>query len=675
MLTKINQQTSLALACIRQSAPDIHPEGVMPSKAPIATPQPGRKFVEWSFLCAILLCGAIICVNAACSEQRLTESTESLRLALAGLAVLLIIQHRRLALQRAAARHDRERAADAERIEMALDGGGLGMWEWDLVSGRLREDARAAAMAGRTQDQIESGADWMLEVHPDDRALVNERLARYLDGQAVAFEVEYRRRHANGAWLWMYSRGKAVERDAQGKPLRIVGTRQDIGARKQAEADMHHLAFYDNLTGLPNRRLLLDRLEHAAAKGIRLGHTGAVLFVDLDNFKSLNDTLGHAMGDRLLQQVAHRLQSVVRESDTVARLGGDEFVILLEALDEFTRKPDQRVGVVADKILGALSSAHFLDGHEVHITPSIGITLFGELERSADELLRQADLAMVDAKSAGRNTYRFFAPVLQLTLDEQAKIEAELRHAVRRNELLLHFQPVVDADGRTICLEALLRWNHPERGLLGPGQFIPAAEKSGLILGIGGWVLEHACKQLAAWAGVLDAEGVKVAVNVSARQFRQDDFVDQVMDALQRSGADPRRLKLELTESIVLHDVEEVISKMSLLKAQGICFALDDFGTGYSSLSYLQRLPLDELKIDKSFVHDMLASQNAATIVNAIVGLARSLGMDVVAEGVETESHRHFLASCGCMHYQGYLIAKPLPAERVCHEWLSKELE
>jgi diguanylate cyclase (GGDEF)-like protein/PAS domain S-box-containing protein len=584
-------------------------------------------------------------------------------MALASVTVLLMVQRRRRALQEWAERRQAERAADAERIEMALDGAGLGLWECELPGKRVMLDARGAAMLGYTVDQANSEPDFMQSVHPDDQVRVEQCFARNVTGQLTAFEVEYRQRHANGSWVWIHSRGKVVKRGPEGYPRRLGGTRQDISARKQAEAKIEHLAFYDTLTSLPNRRLLHDRLAQALVKSERHRRSGAILFIDLDNFKNLNDTLGHDMGDRLLRQVALRLTAVTRDADTVARLGGDEFIILLEDLDNFGGKPGERAGLVADKVLASVSAAYFIEGHEVYITPSVGITLFDGQARSTEELLKQADLAMYDAKSAGRNTFRFFAPILQVTLDEQAKLENDLREAVHRQELLLYFQPIVDEAGNTICVEALVRWRHPERGLLGPAEFIPVAEKSGLILGIGKWVMEQACDQLASWS--LAGHPLRVAVNVSARQFRQDDFVDQVLHALRRNPADARHLKLELTESILLHDVDEVIAKMAVLKAHGVCFALDDFGTGYSSLSYLQRLPFDQLKIDKSFVHDMLGFPNAATIVCAIIGLADSLGMDVVAEGVETEQQRKFLAASGCDNYQGYLIGKPVPVEQL----------
>ncbi|MFC5549098.1 putative bifunctional diguanylate cyclase/phosphodiesterase [Massilia aerilata] len=636
-----------------------------------------RMIVQRSVLPAVTGLDRTLVVGISRNHAELLRTSQRLSyayaiawlvLALASVAVLLMVQRRRSALQEWAEQRQAERAADAERIEMALDGAGLGLWECEVPGKRVMLDARGAAMLGYTVEQANSDPDFMQGVHPDDRTQVEQCFARHLTGQLTAFEVEYRQRHANGSWVWIHSRGKVVKRGPDGYPRRLGGTRQDISARKQAEAKIEHLAFYDTLTSLPNRRLLQDRVTRALVKSERHRRSGAILFIDLDNFKNLNDTLGHDMGDRLQQQVALRLTAVTRDADSVARLGGDEFIILLEDLDNFGGTPGERAGLVADKVLTSVSAAYFIEGHEVHITPSVGITLFDGQARSTEELLKQADLAMYDAKSAGRNTFRFFAPILQVSLDEQARLENDLREAVRRQELLLYFQPIVDEAGNTICAEALVRWRHPERGLLGPAEFIPVAEKSGLILGIGQWVMEQACDQLASWS--LAGHALRVAVNVSARQFRQDDFVDQVLHALRRNRVDPRHLKLELTESILLHDVDEVIAKMAVLKAHGICFALDDFGTGCSSLSYLQRLPFDQLKIDKSFVHDMLGSQNAATIVCAIIGLAASLGMDVVAEGVESEQQREFLATSGCDQYQGYLIGKPMTAEQLALRWL-----
>jgi diguanylate cyclase (GGDEF)-like protein len=467
-------------------------------------------------------------------------------------------------------------------------------------------------------------------------------------------------RHRNGHWVWVQSRGKVVERAADGQPVRMVGTRTDISARKQAEADIAHLAFYDGLTNLPNRRLLMDRLGHAVAKCERNGGFGAVLFVDLDNFKTLNDTRGHDMGDRLLEMVAFRLQQVTREADTVARLGGDEFVLLLEDLGTSAVDATAHAELVASKILATLSLAYTLDGHELRSTPSIGVSLFGNANHVVHDLLRQADMAMYEAKSAGGATFRFFDPSMQAAVDASTSLETDLRFALARREFELYYQPVVNAMGLLVGVEALIRWHHPKQGLTGPGAFIAQAEKSGLIVGIGDWVLQEACRQLARWGGDAATEHFTIAVNVSARQFRQEDFVPRLLEILAHSGADPRRLKLELTESVLLADVEDTIARMTALKEQGIGFSLDDFGTGYSSLSYLQRLPLDQLKIDQSFVRDMLRVPHAASIVQAIVHLAGNLGLHVVAEGVEEEAQWNALRSLGCGGFQGYLFARPM---------------
>jgi diguanylate cyclase (GGDEF)-like protein len=470
------------------------------------------------------------------------------------------------------------------------------------------------------------------------------------------------------AWLMLTLSGTVILLHVQRRRRELCAWEADRQAEHAAHGEhVAHLAFYDSLTDLPNRRLLRDRLDMALKKNERAHHVGAVLFIDLDNFKDLNDTLGHDIGDQLLQQVALRLRDATREGDTVARVGGDEFVILLEELAPGGDCGADQAAQVAGKVLAALSAPYYLDRRELHSTPSIGIVLFGGLHPTVDELLKQADMAMYGAKAAGRNTYRMFDPRMQALVDEHAALGGDLRHAVQRDELLLHYQPIVDHLGCMRCAEALVRWQHPRRGLVGPSQFIPVVEKSGLILPIGDWVLIEACRQLARWARAPATAALQLSVNISARQFRQHDFVDQVLGTLASSGADPRRLKLELTESILLHDVEDMIAKMRTLKASGVGFALDDFGTGYSSLSYLKRLPLDQLKIDQSFVHDMLHSSNAATIVRAVVSLAHSLGLDVVAEGVETKAQHDFLRDCGCALFQGFLYGPPTPVAQLRH--------
>nr|WP_314547174.1 EAL domain-containing protein [uncultured Massilia sp.] len=583
---------------------------------------------------------------------------------LACATALLLAQRRRGALERLARSAEAERMEAAERVDLALAGASIGLWDWHIVSGRRSVDARACAILGYTSGEQETmDPEGMDLVHPEDRDALHAALDRHLHGATPDFEAEFRMRHRNGHWVWVQSRGKVVERGADGQPVRMVGTRSDISARKQAEADIAHLAFYDGLTNLPNRRLLMDRLGHALAKCERNGGYGAVLFIDLDNFKLLNDTRGHDIGDRLLEMVAFRLQQVTRDIDTVARLGGDEFVLLLEDLGTTAPDAGAHAELVARKIVNALSLAYTLDGHELRSTPSIGAALFGNGHVVAHDLLRQADMAMYEAKSAGGGAYRFFDPGMQAAVDATTSLETDLRFALARREFELWYQPVVNQMGLMVGAEALIRWRHPRDGLTGPCAFIAQAEKSGLIVGIGEWVLQEACRQLVAWAGDPATANLTVAVNVSARQFRQDDFVARLLEILATSGADPRRLKLELTESVLLTDVEDTIARMQSLKGYGIGFSLDDFGTGYSSLSYLQRLPLDQLKIDQSFVRDMLRTPHAASIVQAIVHLSASLGLNVVAEGVECEDQWERLREIGCLSFQGYLFARPMPAQ------------
>jgi diguanylate cyclase (GGDEF)-like protein/PAS domain S-box-containing protein len=445
--------------------------------------------------------------------------------------------------------------------------------------------------------------------------------------------------------------------------LMVAASIRDISERKAAEEQIELLAYHDALTGLPNRRLLLDRLHQALAASARSDHYGALLFIDLDNFKTLNDTLGHDKGDLLLQQVAQRLATCVREGDTVARLGGDEFVAMLEGLSENHEEAAARTETVGEKILASLNQPYLLAGYEIRSTPSIGVTLFCGRQTSIDDMLKQADLAMYQAKSAGRNTLCFFDPEMQAIATNRAALEVELGEAVRQQQFILHYQPQVVGDGRLTGAEALLRWQHPQRGLVSPAEFIPLAEETGLILPLGHWVLQAACTQLAIWATRPGMAHLTVAVNVSANQLHQADFVEQVLLVLDRTGANPQRLKLELTESVLVSNVEKSIAKMSALKAHGVNFSLDDFGTGYSSLSYLKQLPLEQLKIDKGFVRDILTDPNDAAIAKMVIALAESMGLTVMAEGVEIEAQREFLARIGCHAYQGYLFSRPLPLD------------
>jgi diguanylate cyclase (GGDEF)-like protein/PAS domain S-box-containing protein len=459
-------------------------------------------------------------------------------------------------------------------------------------------------------------------------------------------------------------------KDEAGLTTHFVGIFTDISQRVSAQAQIDTLAFYDPLTQLPNRRLLMDRLEQALHASTRHARKNALLFVDLDNFKTLNDTLGHHQGDLLLAQVAQRLKTCTRDGDTLARLGSDEFVVMLEDLSQDDMEAATQAEIVADNVLSAFQQDFQLGQGAHHSTPSIGITLFGgEPLEGSEQPLKRAELAMFQAKAAGRNTARFFDAHMQAEVSAHAALESDLREAVRKQQFLLHYQSQVVGAGRITGVEALVRWQHPQRGMVSPAEFIALAEESGLILPIGQWVLETACTQLTAWAADPAFAHLTMAVNVSARQFKQPDFVDSVLSTLERTRANPQRLKLELTESMLVDEVEMVIARMGALKAHGVAFSLDDFGTGYSSLAYLKRLPLDQLKIDQGFVRNIVTDPNDAAIAKMVVALAQSMGLNVIAEGVELQAQADFLAQLGCHAYQGYLYSKPLPVEaleRLC---------
>ncbi len=448
--------------------------------------------------------------------------------------------------------------------------------------------------------------------------------------------------------------------------LRVLGAERrerELQQLKVAHDEIRNLAFFDPLTGLPNRRLLLDRLRQTLAANARSQRKRALLFVDLDDFKTLNDTLGHHIGDLLLQEVARRISARIRETDTVARLGGDEFVVLLQDLPENAEHAAGRAKAIAEKILRAVDEPYLLAGRECRSSSSIGITVFGDPQDSTNEILQQADIAMYQAKAEGRNTLRFFAPALQSAVNARAAMEEDLRQAIKNRQFELFFQPEMDRTTLTGA-EVLVRWQHPQRGILSPSEFIPLAEETGLILPLGDWVLETACAQIAAWGKLKATAQLTIAVNISARQLRNPDFAENVVATLQRTGANPHNLKFELTESMLLDNVEDVIVRMTELKSHGLRFALDDFGTGYSSLAYLRRLPLDELKIDQAFVRDILVDASSGAIAQTIISLGKSMGLSVVAEGVETEEQRAFLARMGCHAFQGYLISKPLPLDK-----------
>jgi diguanylate cyclase (GGDEF)-like protein/PAS domain S-box-containing protein len=451
--------------------------------------------------------------------------------------------------------------------------------------------------------------------------------------------------------------------DADGQVSNYVAAFTDITISKKLEETIHHLAFYDPLTKLPNRRLLIERLQQALNFSTRHFNHGAILFIDLDNFKELNDIRGYEVGDALLIDVAKRLQHCVRSNDMVACLGGDDFVIVLEELSRKTEKAAMQAESFAEKIHAALSQPFDLQGQQYYSACSIGISLFCNHNTSVDDLLKYADTAIYQAKRSGRNSIRFFDPATHAALKERIALEFDLRLALPNQQFQLHYQIQVDNTGKILGAEALIRWQHPERGLVLPTQFIYLTEESGLIVSVGLWILETACAQIKCWELNEHTQDLQLAVNVSARQFRQADFVEQVCTVLAKTAINPNRLKLELTESLILEDVSGTIIKIRALKEKGVHFSMDDFGTGYSSLSYLSKLPMDQLKIDQSFVCNIGVKPSDAVIVQTIIGMAKNLDMEVIAEGVETEQQRDFLERNGCTHYQGYLFSKPLPLE------------
>jgi len=525
-------------------------------------------------------------------------------------------------------------------------------------------------ITGYAANEAKGNTPRMLQAGRHDAAFYAEMWETLTRTQEWAGEVWSRRKNGDVYPEWL---SITAVKGKYGAIAHYVGTISDISHRKAAQDEVSHLAYFDSITDLPNRRLLTDRLNQAITASARSGHTGALLFIDLDNFKNLNDSAGREKGDRLLKLAARRIVGCVRESDTVARFGGDEFVVMLQNLSQNAGEATAQARMVGEKILAALDHSYGFGSHRYHSTCSIGAALFsGDLE-PPEELLKQADLAMYQAKQAGRNAIRFFDRNMQAMVSRRAKLEATLRQGLGKNEFLLYYQPQFDRDDRLSGVEALLRWQHPQRGLVLPTEFIPIAEETGLILPLGHWVLETACAQLAAWAARPERAHLTMAINVSPLEFQHADFERQMLSLIGKTGVNPNLLKLELTETMLVHDVEATIAKMTSLKAYGLRFCLDDFGAGFSSLSCVKRLPLDQLKIDQSFVRDVLTDPGDAAVANTIIALGKSLGIGVIAEGVETEEQREFLAQNGCHAFQGYLFSRPLPLEAfedfaaVCH--------
>lgn len=544
------------------------------------------------------------------------------------------------------------------RNQVVIDTAQDGFWMTDAQGALLEVNQAYERISGYSRAELLQMHIAQLEAHESTREQVDAHIAKIVAAGSDQFETRHRRK--DGAEI-------DVEVSVTFEPtLRLFFVFcRDISERKKAEQEIHQLAFYDTLTCLPNRRLLLDRMQMALAMSERNDRYGALMFLDLDRFKVLNDTKGHDVGDLLLIEVAQRLKLCTRDIDIVSRLGGDEFVVVLEMLDGSVRDAAAQAESIAEKIRDELGLPYQLKNHLHHTTPSIGVVLFKGYQASVEDLLKHADTAMYQAKNAGRNTIRFYDPALQAEMQARIALEQALHIALAQQQFRLLYQVQVNADGQAMGSECLLRWEHPQRGLLAPVEFMALLEESGLIVPVGLWVFKTACQQLSQWQSLPSMAQMTLAVNVSARQFRQPDFVAQIRQVLAESGATPHLLKLELTESTVLENVEETIAKMYELRRLGLGLAMDDFGTGYSSLHYLKRLPLDQVKIDRAFVRDIALDPNDAVIVEAIIAMSNALGLSVIAEGVEDISQLSFLTEHGCRAFQGYLFGEPLAAEQL----------
>ncbi len=546
-----------------------------------------------------------------------------------------------------------------ERYALAVGGAKDGIWDWDLEGNRIYLSPRWKAMLGFEDGEIgESPSEWLGRIHPDDLPEVRQAISSHLLGQAPEFESEHRMLHRDGGYRWVLTRGLAVRRP-DGEAYRMAGSQSDITARKVAEERLLHDAFHDPLTGLPNRALFMDRLGMAIAHAKRrLSYTFAVLFIDLDRFKNVNDSLGHSVGDELLIAVARRFESCLRPGDTVARLGGDEFTILLDEVADV----DHAVQI-AQRLHREMARPFQVQGHEVFVTLSLGITLGagGDYERPED-VLRDADTAMYGAKGSGKARDAIFDRNMHDRAVALLRLETDLRLAIERSEFEIHYQPIIAlTDGRIDAFEALLRWRHPGRGLLRPDSFVSVAEDTGLIVPIGWWVLREACRQLAEWQSLpWVSEDLAVTVNLSGKQFVQADLVERIEEILRETRIRPGGLRLEITEGTIMGQAEDAIAKLLALRSFGVKLYIDDFGTGYSSLSYLHRLPVDALKIDRSFISEMDGGDDRSEIVGTIVTLARILRMDVAAEGIETAEQVSQLRALSCHYGQGYFFSEPL---------------
>ncbi len=550
-----------------------------------------------------------------------------------------------------------------ERYALAVRGSNDGVWDWDMLTDEVYFSTRWKAILGLAPDEpMGSMSGWFDRIQPQDRREFEDALQRHLRGETEHFDCEYRVRHEDGDWIWVSSRGVAVA-GAEGRPKRMAGSLTDITTRKSYEEQLVHDAMHDSLTGLPNRALLVDRIDLALKQSRRSNSARfAVLFLDLDRFKTVNDSLGHLAGDRLLVQIARRLRGPLRPGDTVARLGGDEFAILLTHIRSITNATH-----VARRVLESLGRAFVVDGHEVSPMASIGIAVSSSDYETPEEMLRDADIAMYRAKDAGKACFEIFDEQMRSSVLGLLELENELRRALDSGDFVMHYQPIVSIDeGRLESIEALVRWEHPTKGTISPGRFIPAAEETGLIVPLGWWTIRESCRQMKAWRDQLpSAHQVSIAVNVSGRLFSQPDMVPRLVRILEETGLPPSRLTVEITESVVLDHVDEAIHKLQALRALGVKLHVDDFGTGYSSLAYLQKFEYDTLKIDGSFVREIFQSGGSDAIVQSIITLGHLLELNVIAEGVETVEQLQRLVDLRCPSVQGYWFSRPLAAEQI----------
>jgi diguanylate cyclase (GGDEF)-like protein/PAS domain S-box-containing protein len=554
--------------------------------------------------------------------------------------------------------------ASRQQLQLALDGSEQGMWDWDVPNARIYCDVKSASILGYKPDELViTNEMWNKSIHPDDLPGVVKALSDHQHGLANLYEAEYRAPGQSADWIWIQARGRVTERDGHGEPIRMTGTFQDITQRKKNEERLTYLAQYDTLTNLPNRSLFRDRLHQAMLRAKRHGHLMALMFLDIDRFKEINDTLGHLVGDRVLQAVAERLKHYVREVDTIARLGGDEYTLILEEITEVAQ-----VEAVAEKILSGLPEPLILEGREIFVSASIGITIYQRDAQDIEDLMKRADVAMYQAKHEGRNTYVFYSEGLQMPSSERLDLEGSLRHASKQEEFVLYYQPKIELrTGLIVGAEALIRWNSKSRGLVLPIQFISLAEETGLIIEIGEWVLRAACRQHAKWREQGFAE-FTMAVNLSPRQLKHKNILEVISSALTDSGLQPSLLELEITEGMLMQKgMDDLLTR---LISTGVHLSIDDFGTGYANLAYLKRFRVHSLKIDKSFVDGIQTNMEDTAIVTAIIGMAKGLGIKLIAEGVESKQQAQFLERLRCEFAQGYYFGRPVPADTFAENYI-----